>query len=390
MANEIKADIRYIKELLKKLISINSVLPHEQKISEFLAEEIRSYGIEPEWHEVAPSRPNVYATANLGNSDKFLIFSGHQDTVGAAAGWKTDPFKAVISDSRMYGLGSINMKSGLACMLGAFKALVESNNDNLGRVGLAICCDQEGHSIGAKALLKTEYGECDAMLHAEHFFGDSKEDYLPIAVTGKVLYKISVKGQAGHAFRPHEGGINAIMDASKIINALESIKMKEDPLFGKGTICVLKVDGGYKEYAIIVPEHCEIIITRLTVPGETVDTAEKDMLDLVNELKLNSNINIEMSPPTYNPYSLDEESEIMDVFKKSYKKIIGKEPYFAPHRGIVDANVFTGEGGIPNIVFGPKGGLHHQAGEYVELHSLQSVTDTYIQTAIEFLKKDKV
>jgi len=386
MANEIKADIRYVEELLKKLISINSVLPHEQKISEFIAEEIRSYGIEPEWHEVTPSRPNIYAKTDFGGSNKFLVFSGHQDTVDAAADWKTDPFEAVISDGRMYGLGSINMKSGLACMLGAFKALVGSNNDNLGRVGLAICCDQEGHSIGAKALLKTEYGKCDAMLHAEHFFGDCKEDYLPIAVTGKVLYKISVKGQAGHAFRPHEGGINAITDASKIINALESIKMKEDSLFGKGTICVLKVDGGYKEYAIVVPEHCQIVITRLTIPGETVETAEKDMFDLINELNLKSNIGIEMSPPTYNPYALDENSSIMRVFKNEYKKVIGKEPYFAPHRGIVDANVFTGEGGIPTIVFGPKGGLHHQAGEYVELHSLKSVTETYIETTREFLK----
>ena len=78
--------------------------------------------------------------------------------------------------------------------------------------------DQEGHSIGARALLETNYGQCDVMLHSEHFFGSSQEDYLPITVAGKVLYKLTVKGCAAHAFRPHLGGINAVEDAGRIVD----------------------------------------------------------------------------------------------------------------------------------------------------------------------------
>ena len=82
--------------------------------------------------------------------------------------------------------------------------------------------DQEGYSYGARALLKTKYGRCDAMLHAEHFFGDSESDYLPNGATGKVLYKLTIKGRAAHAFRPHLGGINAVDDAARIVAALSS------------------------------------------------------------------------------------------------------------------------------------------------------------------------
>lgn len=41
--------------------------------------------------------------------------------------------------------------------------------------------------------------------------------------------------------------------------------------------------GGYKEYAVAVPEHCEVNITRLTVLGESRDTLVADMHRLIDE-----------------------------------------------------------------------------------------------------------
>jgi len=380
-------DQAYLRRLLDQMIRIDSILPHEDQLAAFIADEIRGLGIEPDWHEVAPGRPNVGAIADLGPSNRFLVFSGHSDTVPAAAGWETDPFVPIEKDGRLYGLGAINMKSGLACMLAAFKAVVESpeHRGKLGRLGLAVTVDQEGHSRGARALLKTEYGRCDAMLHAEHFFGDSQSAYLPLGATGKVLYKLTVKGRAAHAFRPHMGGINAVDDAARVIAALERLQLKEHAQFGRGTVCTLKIDGGYKEYAIVVPERCEIIITRLIVPGESVDSALADMNELVASLKLDSEVTVESVPPCYDPYFLDESSPLVPAFRKTYRDLVGVEPVFAPHKGIVDANVFTAEGGIPTVVFGPKGGLHHCPGEYVELASLEPVAQVYAETAIRFL-----
>ena len=279
------------------------------------------------------------------------------------------------------------MKGGLACSLAAFKALVETRelHGKLGRLGFAVTVDQEGHSIGARALLKTAYGRCDAMLHAEHFYGDSKEDYLPIAVTGKVLYKLTLKGRAAHAFRPHLGGINAVVDASRIVTALDQLKLREHHLLGKGTVCVLKIEGGYKEYSIVVPEHCEVIITRLTIPGETQKVAIQDMQELIDSLGLESKVEIETPPPCYHPYFLNEDTPILDLFKQAYRNITGNEPYFSGHRGIVDANVFFGEGNIPTVVFGPKGANHHCPAEYVEKGTLEPVARVFVETACRYL-----
>jgi acetylornithine deacetylase/succinyl-diaminopimelate desuccinylase-like protein len=279
------------------------------------------------------------------------------------------------------------MKGGLACSLAAFKALVEARElrGTSGRLGFAMTVDQEGLSIGARALLATEYARCDAMLHAEHFYGDSPQDYLPIACTGKILYRLIVKGRAAHANRPHEGGINAIVDASRIVAALDQLRLREDSTFGKGTVCVLKMDGGYKQYALIVPDRCEVIINRLTVPGETREIVVLDMHELIHGLGLESEVEVETPPPSYEPYHLDPTSPIMTSFTEAYRQEIGTHPHFAGHRGIVDANVFVAEAGIPTIVFGPKGGNHHRPGEYVEKGSLARVATIYAETARSFL-----
>ena len=117
----------YLLDTLKQAVEINSVLPHEEELAAFLADEIRSLGLEPEWHVVAPGRPNVYVTADLGSSDDVLLLTGHLDTVGVAANWETNPFEAIESEGRLYGLGVLDMKAGLVCALAAFKALLEDS-----------------------------------------------------------------------------------------------------------------------------------------------------------------------------------------------------------------------------------------------------------------------
>lgn len=384
-----EVDVGYVQRLLERLISIPSVLPSEGLLVECLAETLHGIGIEPTLDDVAPGRPNLYAWASAGPGSRFLVLSGHSDTVAAVDGWETDPFAAMIQGDKLYGLGAINMKAGLACMMAAFRILVQS--PDLwpgGRIGLAVTVDQEGHSIGARALLKTEFGKCNGMLHAEHFYGDTPSDYLPIAATGKVLYRVTVRGRAAHAFRPHLGGVNAVTDAATLITALKRLRMREHPLFGRGTQCVLRVEGGSRQYSVVVPEFCEIIITRLTVPGETRATAVRDMRDLIDTLSLEAQVEVDLISPCYEPYEIDPGERLLAVFNERYEQVMGHTAHYCPHRGIVDANVFVAEGNIPTIVFGPKGGNHHQAGEYVILSSLEPVVRVYVETARAFLSAE--
>ncbi|MGB0385053.1 MAG: M20 family metallopeptidase [Ardenticatenaceae bacterium] len=383
----IKIDSAYLLETLKEAVRINSVIPHEERLALFFAEKIRELGLEPEWHVVAEGRPNVYASVQLGPADGFITLTGHLDTVDVAKNWQTDPFEPVIKDGKLYGLGSLDMKSGVVCALAAFKALIDetSLHSRLGRIGFAATVDEEGLGLGAKALLTTEYGKSDAMLLGEPFWGDTQHP-APLGLTGKVLYKLTVTGRMTHGFYP-ERGINAVEDASKIVAALERLNLGEHPLYGKGNYSTLKIEGGYKEYAIVVPERCEVIITRLTIPGESRESAIHDMQTLIDSLNLASHVTIETPPPFYEPYVLEEGEPLVAGFNSAYENTLGQPPVLSFGRGITDANIYVAEGNIPTITFGPRGAGIHEADEYVEIDSLEPVAQIFAETVINFFSE---
>jgi succinyl-diaminopimelate desuccinylase len=378
-------DHSYLLETLKKAIQINSVLPHEEALAGFFADEVRKLGLEPEWQVVASGRPNVYAVADLGPADDMLLLTGHLDTVDVAANWETDPFEAVERNGKLYGLGSFDMKSGLVCAFTAFKALVENTSlhGKLGKIAFAATVDEEGLGLGAKALLKTAYGKSAGIFLTEPFGGRNISASIPLGLTGKVLYKLAIKGKMTHGFYPQRGH-NAVEAASKIVAALDQLHLFAHPIYGRGNYATLKIEGGYKEYAIVVPEYCEVIITRLTVPGESRDSLIADMRQLIDSLSLDCSVTIETPAPFYDSYLIDTDSRLANSFRKAYQATIGAQPKFDFLTGITDANIYVAEGHIPTITYGPSGQGAHECNEYVEIDSLAPVTKIIVDSCINY------
>jgi acetylornithine deacetylase/succinyl-diaminopimelate desuccinylase-like protein len=372
-----------LQELLARMVAIRSVLPEEQALGEFVAAELRAMGAEPVVQDVAPGRPNVYASARLGPGPAFVTFTGHLDTVPPARDWATDPFTPTVAGGRMYGLGAVDMKAGLACALEAFRRLLSDPNPppGLGRIGFAATADEEGLGLGARALLGTPMAESTLLLLTEPFHGATADDPVPVAITGKVLYRIRVRGRTTHGFTP-ERGVNAVEDACRIVAALDRLPLAAHPVIGRGNWSTLKIDGGYREYSVIVPESCEVIVTRLLVPGETRDLAVAQLEALVRDLGLASAVTVDTPPPSYEAVELDSGLAALRHFRAAYRDVLGRDPVLGGKRGIVDGNIYVAEGGIPTITFGPAGAGLHEAGEYVELDTLEPVTRILVETAV--------
>jgi acetylornithine deacetylase/succinyl-diaminopimelate desuccinylase-like protein len=375
----------YLLETLKRAIQINSVLPGEEALAGFFADELRKLGLEPEWHVVAPGRPNIYARADLGPAEDMLLLTGHLDTVGVAAKWETNPFEAVERNGKLYGLGSFDMKSGLVCALAAFKALVEDSSlhSKLGKVAFAATVDEEGLGLGARALLETDYGNSAGILLPEPFGGRNLSPSVPLGLTGKVLYKLTVEGKMAHGFYPQRGR-NAVEAASKIVAALERLPFYDHPEYGRGNYATLKIDGGYQEYAIVVPEHCEVIITRLTVPGESRDALVADMRRLIDSLDLDCTVTIETPAPFYEPYLIDTGARLARSFQSAYQTTIGSPPHFDFLTGIADANIYVPERNVPTIMYGPNGSGAHECNEHVEIDSLAPVATILAECCLNY------
>ncbi|MBO0798924.1 MAG: M20/M25/M40 family metallo-hydrolase, partial [Blastocatellia bacterium] len=73
------------------------------------------------------NRPNVAAVWPGSGGGRSLLLSGHIDTVPRGSEpWTRDPFGAEIEGNRLYGLGSNDMKGGIAAMLVAVESLREA------------------------------------------------------------------------------------------------------------------------------------------------------------------------------------------------------------------------------------------------------------------------
>ncbi|UCC62916.1 MAG: ArgE/DapE family deacylase [Anaerolineae bacterium] len=381
-----KLDDAYVLRLLKEMISINSVVGNESDLAGYLRRELEALGMACQLEEVEPGRPNVYARMAGSGPGKRLNFNGHTDTVPVCQGWETDPFTPVAREGRLYGLGASDMKAGIACVLNTFRAFVTSGYPFQGELSFSGVVDEEAYSKGARAMLKTDLARCDAIVLAEPYPGDESKP-IPLGITGKVLYEVTVKGRAAHGLRPHLG-VNAIEEAARIIASLEGLHMRHHPDFGQGNTCTLKVEGGYEVYSVVVPDHCRFEVNRLLVPGETTTTAIQDMEELVESLDLRAEVEVGINPPQYEPFVMEEDEPILEVFHSVYRQVMGVDPAYEHSKGITDANIFAGERGIPCLHLGPQRGNVHRPNEYVPLEWLAPISRMYALIAARFLGSD--
>ena len=378
-----KLDDEYTVKKLEEMVSIPSVVKDEKELAHYLQDELDKLGYKTELDEVEPSRPNVYAKLKGKAKGKRLNFCGHLDTVPVVVGWDTDPFKPVKKGGRLYGLGSNDMKGGIACTLNMLRAFAESSYPFIGELSFAGVIDEEAFGEGAKAMLKTEYGKVNAVVLGEPATAELGAG-TPLGITGKILYDIYVNGTAAHGFSPEEG-VNAIEEAGVILANLSNLKFKKHSHFGQGNYSTLKIEGGYTIYSVVVPATCRFEVNRLLVPGETTEYAVKDMERLVKSLKLKSTVEVKTKAPLYASYEIKKSEPLVKVFDESYREVFGRSPEYGYDKGITDANTITGEGGIPCIHLGPKPHGTHQKNESVELDWLSKVSKVNTLLAAKYL-----
>jgi acetylornithine deacetylase/succinyl-diaminopimelate desuccinylase-like protein len=388
-----RIDDAYTLRKLEEMIRINSVVGDEGELAQYLLLELEALGLRTETREVAPNRVNVYARLMGNKSGKRLNYNGHLDTVPVVEGWETDPFKPVRMGEKLIGLGSCDMKAGLACILTMLKAIQDSGHKLKGELSVSGVIDEEAFGEGAKAMLKTDYGKVDAIILAEPYPCDESKP-MPLGITGKILYDVTVHGKAAHGFRPHLG-VNAVEDAAKIVANLDKLSFYDHPDFHKGNYSTLKFEGGYQIYSVVVPASARFEVNRLLVPGETVQSCIADMERLVKSLNLKSAVEVKTKPPQYEAYVMSKDDPIIKAFDPVYSKVMGRPPVYQYAYGITDANTFAGVGKIPCLHLGTargfsdpkKGGGVHEKNEYVDIDWLPKVSRMYVEIADTFLNK---
>ncbi|MBT1098018.1 ArgE/DapE family deacylase [Streptomyces sp. Tu102] len=371
--------------LLARLIAIDSVNPDlvaggagETAVADFCGTWLAARGFGIHRLERRPGRPSVVAVARGTGGGRSLMLNGHLDTV-ALAGYDGDPLAPRVSEGRMYGRGTFDMKGGIAAMMVAATRATAGGRLR-GDVLLACVADEEYGSSGTEEVLESFTADAAVVTEPSHL-------EVTLAHKGFVWFDVEIEGRAAHGSRP-ELGIDAIAKAGHFLVALEQLGQRlavgpSHPLLGTGTVHASVIRGG--EEPSTYPAHCRVTLERRTVPGESADGAERELAGLLGRLaatvpdfryRLIRGLHRE-------PFEADPDALIVRTLTRHAEQALGHPPVVRAEPFWTDCALLD-RAGIPCLLFGADGEGAHAATEYVDLASLDRLTDVLTATITDF------
>ena len=364
-------------QLLADMVKIPSVSGDEKKLAEFVDGSCRSLGFESE----IDRHGNVLALVRGRKPGKRIAFNSHLDTVPVGDGWSKDPFSAEIIDGKLYGRGSTDCKAAIAASIMAAKSILDAGIEFDGEIALMYPVDEEVQDISRKGTLKMLQDGFRADMCIN---GEDTDLKVCLVCEGMLEIKITTFGVGAHGATPSEG-VNAIGNMCKVYERLLKIVPGVNQYAGQGSINPGVISGG--ERSSVVPDRCEIRVSRFTVPGEDGKLFLGQVEEILRRLKEEDPTFAGEAELTYdsNPSVVDEGEEIVQAVLRAHK-IIGKDCPLCGTPQHDDADFLTNYGKIPTVIYGPGTGLlAHMPDEYVWLEEVREACQVYALTCLEVL-----
>jgi len=237
------------------------------------AEELSRYEGRPGYYadHKFEGRPNQVAILKGEGGGKSLMLTGHVDVVPAAGGWKEDPFGGVRRDGVIYGRGAVDMKGGIAAMVMALEAIVQSGYKLKGDVLVGTVVDEEAGGMGTLDLIDKGY-RADACILTE----PTDMKIAPLC-RGILWGKLIIPGRSGHIELPQgdwrEGGAVDAIALSRVfmnhfdrLNADWRVRKTHPYLPIPCQIYVAQINAG--EYPTAFANKTEIVFNAQYLPRE--------------------------------------------------------------------------------------------------------------------------
>jgi len=358
-------------DLLGGLVRIKSANPpgNEDKIAGFVQGFLANNGIDTRLVPLEKGRSSVLARIP-GKGPGSIVLCGHMDTVNAdEEKWTVPAFEPRITDGRMTGLGSADMKSGVAVIM-TLAALISRQGITPEKdLVLALTADEEYAYQGAASIVDSGLiDDVELLVITEPTGGKAY-----IGQKGELWMEATFTGRAAHGSMPGQG-INTILPASQLCLALaqEAENFPEVPGLGRTTINIGQINGG--QQVNIVPDT-----TRVKLDSRVVSDGEKKrVLDLVRTLgenaaaRFGTRFSVQIS--SYKPPII---SAADNFYIKEFMKVVsGKDPGLEISPYSTDAVSIIPKLNIPVVIYGPGDiAQAHQPDEFLELSSLYEALD---------------
>ncbi|GAB6092288.1 ArgE/DapE family deacylase [Furfurilactobacillus curtus] len=371
--------------LLAELVKIDSRNGHEEAVADKIIEVLAAHGLNAKKIPYQDGRVNLFVSLKGPQPGKTIMLTGHLDTVAANAsdGWQADPLSAQITDGKMFGRGTADMKSGLAAMVTTLIELHDAGLPKRGQLQFLATVGEEYGAPGSRMLTEAGYVDhVDAMI-----VGEPTSDQIIFAHNGSIDYAVDADGKSVHSSMP-EKGINAISALNAFINA-EAHAFDDVPVsdvLGPVVHSVTVISGGDQVNSI--PGHAHLEGNIRPIPdfdNHKVITRLQSVVDQLNQDPLiNLHLTIDFS---FFPVISDQQSSLVELAKTAVTAITGQPAKLNVIHGATDASEYTkADHHFPIIVLGPgRWEAAHQVNESVDLSDYLHLGLIYQKIVTDFL-----
>lgn len=385
---EAQEAIRFLQEAVR--VNTVSNVGDEHVLARMLATRLEQEGVSCTIHVLDGKRANLIARLSSNRPGPCVVLSGHMDTVPVGSvSWQHGPFDAVIDNGRMYGRGTVDMKSGLLALMYAFIRFARRSPDSWsGELIFAATSTEETGAQGAQAMVKHGHlPKFDALIIAE-----PTDCRLVIAHKGALWTRVCSCGKASHSSMP-EKGVNAIDKLFAFYAGLGKVDISSTPhdLLSPPTLAVTLINGG--KQANVIPDRCELTLDVRTLPDQSHAALTGQMKALAQGLMDSddsSNLQLEtlLDIPAV---STDPASKLIAVAHQALldrgMALNDAQPKGAQY--FTDASVLQVLG-KNIIVLGPGDpGLAHQVDEHVAIDDYIAVIDIYDEILTKYMTQQE-
>ena len=328
------------------------------------------------------AKANLFATIEKG-AHPGIVLSGHTDVVPVdGQPWDTDPFAATLKDGRIYGRGSADMKSYIACALALTPRLLAA--DLRSPVHFALSYDEEVGCMGVRGLL----ADLDraGIAPAGCIIGEPTLMQPVVAHKGKRAYRCCFRGREAHSALTPEG-VNAVEYAARLVVHIRHMaeRLRDCERRDHGFDVIRGGTAGN-----IVPRDFEVHFEFRYLPGvdpeaierEIKDYAERVLLPEMRAVDPATYISFETSAeiPGLDPTVARAEQERMTALARALARsdATSKVAY------ATEAGLFQ-RAGIPSIICGPGSiGEAHKPNEFITLEQV-ALCEAFMDRLLESL-----
>ena len=387
-----QANARACTDFLRRLVQTPSLSGQEASVARMVASEMRTTGF-----------PSVHAD-RIGNvigrygrpGGPILLLNAHIDTVdvGDPDAWTRDPFSGEVSQGRLYGRGSVDMKGGLAAMIHGVGLLAQHGVDLPGEVVVAAVVQQEPtEGMAMRVLVEEEGLRPDWVI-----LGEPTNLQIARGQRGRMEIRVSTFGRSCHSSTPEQGE-NALYGAARLIFGIEllSASLMKDAVLGAGSIAVTEITSVASSRNAI-PDRCEMVIDRRLTLGETAARALSEIEGLLQREGVRGHVETGYyrsesytgykteGPEVYPVWLLPENHPLLIQTVASLEKSLRRKPMVGTWAFSTDGVYTMGEAGIPTIGFGPGDARYaHTTDENIPLADVHQAAQVYANLAIDLL-----